>query len=165
MAIKRIVGIDPGSRITGYGIIQVEGNRYTHVASGTVNTGKDTPAEKLQTIYRGLRDILSQHIPTHAAIEQVFMKDNVRSALILGQARGAALVALAEQGLPILEFTARQVKLAVVGYGNADKHQVQHMVRCLLNLQHTPTADAADALAIALCHAHTRTDLNFSKSR
>jgi crossover junction endodeoxyribonuclease RuvC len=163
MTIKRIVGIDPGSRIMGYGIIQIEGNRYTHIASGVVNTGKDTPEEKLQTIYRELRQILSQHTPTHAAIERVFVQRNVRSALVLGQARGAALVALAEYGLAVSEFTARQVKKAVVGYGNADKHQVQHMVRCLLNLQHTPTIDAADALAIALCHANTRQVLNYSK--
>lgn len=165
MTIKRIVGIDPGSRLMGYGIIQIEGNRYTHIASGVVNTGKASPAEKLQTIYRELKEILSQYTPTHAAIEQVFMQHNVRSALVLGQARGAALVALSEQGLAVSEFTARQVKKAVVGYGNADKKQVQHMVRCLLNLQHTPTTDAADALAIALCHANTRPDLNFSKTR
>lgn len=152
----RIVGIDPGSRITGYGIIQVQGNRYTHVASGTINMSKTcTAAEKLKTIYKGLREILTLHNPSHAAIEQVFVQHNVRSALILGQARGAALVALAEHNIPIGEFTARQVKQAVVGYGNADKKQIQHMVRCLLNLQHTPTVDAADALAIALCQANS----------
>ncbi len=156
MNATRIVGIDPGSRLMGYGIIQVQGNRFTYIASGVVNTGKDTPSEKLHTLYRSLRTILADHMPTHAAIEQVFMQKNVRSALILGQARGAALVALAEQGLPIAEFTARQVKQAVVGYGNAEKHQVQHMVKCLLNLTHAPTADEADALAIAICHANSR---------
>lgn len=150
----RIVGIDPGSRITGYGIIQVQGNRYSHIASGIIKTGNHEPAARLQLIYRGLCEILSAHSPTHAAIEQVFMQHNVRSALVLGQARGAALVALAEHNLLIHEYTARQVKQGVVGYGNADKQQIQHMIRALLNLQHTPTVDAADALAIALCHAH-----------
>jgi len=153
--ITRIVGIDPGSQITGYGIIDVSGNKYTYVDSGIIRTKKSTPAERLQTIFSGLQDILKLHAPTQAAIEQVFMKKNVQSALVLGQARGVALVALSLQGLSIAEYTARQVKKSVVGYGNAEKEQVQHMIRCLLNLQHTPTVDAADALAIAICHAHS----------
>lgn len=155
MGITRIVGIDPGSRITGYGIIQVQGNHYTHIESGTIHTGKfTTPAERLYTIYRELHAVLALHSPTYAAIEEVFMQRNVRSALILGQARGAALVALAAHQLPIAEYTPRQVKQAVVGYGNADKQQVQHMICRLLNLAKAPTTDAADALAIAICHSH-----------
>jgi crossover junction endodeoxyribonuclease RuvC len=155
MNITRIVGIDPGSRITGYGIIQVQGNRYTHIESGTINTGKiNTPGTRLHIIYQQLNEILTLHQPTDAAIEQVFMQRNVRSALVLGQARGAALVALAGYGLPIMEYSPRQVKQSVVGYGNADKQQIQHMVCRLLNLQQAPSTDAADALGIAICHAH-----------
>ena len=155
MNFTRIVGIDPGSRVTGYGIIQVQGNHYTHVESGTINTGKfNTQAERLHTIYRELHAVLAIQAPTYAAIEQVFMQRNVHSALVLGQARGAALVALAAHNLSVEEYTPRQIKQAAVGYGNADKQQIQHMVCRLLNLTQAPSTDAADALAIAICHAH-----------
>jgi len=151
-----IIGIDPGSRITGYGIIRTEGNNHIHIDSGCIRITADNPGTRLQQIYTGLKTIIQNHQPIEAAIEQVFMHQNPGSALKLGQARGAAIVALA---LPIAEYSARQVKQSVVGYGAAKKEQVQHMVKQLLNLKETLQADAADALAVALCHAHTRLSL------
>lgn len=148
-----IIGIDPGSRITGYGIIRYEGNQNFYLDSGCIRITAENPGERLQQIYSGVKDIVQQHQPHEAAIEQIFMHQNPGSALKLGQARGAAIVAL---GLPIAEYSARQVKQSVVGYGAANKEQVQHMVKRLLNLSEPLQADAADALAIALCHAHTR---------
>lgn len=150
---SRIIGIDPGSRFTGYGIIQVKGNQYTHIASGVIRTGKGEHPARLQIIYQTLNTLLAEHVPIVAAVEQVFMQRNIQSALILGQARGAALVALGQHKLNVAEYTPRQIKQAVVGYGNAEKQQIQHMVRMLLNLPHTPEEDAADALAVAICHA------------
>jgi crossover junction endodeoxyribonuclease RuvC len=152
-----IIGIDPGSRITGYGVIRVEGSRNTHIASGSVQLiGEDFNA-RLQKIFFSLQDVIRLYQPNEAAIEQVFMHENPGSALKLGQARGAAIVAL---GMPVAEYSARQVKQSVVGYGAAKKEQVQHMVARLLNYSQTLQADEADALAIALCHAHTRSSLN-----
>jgi crossover junction endodeoxyribonuclease RuvC len=151
-----IIGIDPGSRITGYGIIQLEGNQSCHVASGCIRITADNVSTRLLQIFMGLQDILLRHQPNEAAIEQVFMHQNPGSALKLGQARGAAMVAL---GMPVAEYSARQVKQAVVGYGAAKKEQVQHMVQRLLNLSDKLQADTADALAIALCHAHSRSNL------
>lgn len=151
-----IIGIDPGSRITGYGVIRLEGNQNFHIDSGCIRITADNPGTRLQQIYTGLKAIIQQHQPIEAAIEQIFMHQNPGSALKLGQARGAAIVALA---LPISEYSARQVKQSVVGYGAAKKEQVQHMVRQLLNLKESLQADAADALAVALCHAHTRFSL------
>lgn len=148
-----IIGIDPGSRITGYGVIRSEGNKNTYLASGSLSLTDKNPGNRLQKIYSGLLEIVNHFQPNEAAIEQVFMHQNPNSALKLGQARGAAIVAL---GLPIAEYSARQVKQSVVGYGAAKKEQVQHMVRQLLNIAETLQADAADALAIALCHSHTR---------
>jgi crossover junction endodeoxyribonuclease RuvC len=148
-----IIGIDPGSRHTGYGIIKVQGNQNLHIASGCVHLTALTLAERLQKIFLSLRTIIEFHQPNEAAIEQVFMHENPGSALKLGQARGAAIVALT---IPIAEYSARQVKLAVVGHGAAKKEQVQHMVGKLLNLPDKLQADAADALAIAICHAHSR---------
>jgi crossover junction endodeoxyribonuclease RuvC len=152
-----IIGIDPGSRITGYGIIHVTGNQSRYVASGCLPLSGETPAARLQEIFSKLTDIVHRYQPQEAAIEQVFMHVNVSSALKLGQARGAAIVALGI--LPVAEYSARQVKQAIVGYGAAKKEQIQHMVQCLLNLPNKLQADEADALAIALCHAHTRTNL------
>jgi crossover junction endodeoxyribonuclease RuvC len=149
----RIIGIDPGSRFTGYGIIQVQGNQYKHITSGVIRTGKGEHAERLQIIYQELNTLLIEHVPMVAAVEQVFMQRNVKTALILGQARGAALVALGQHKLNVAEYTARQIKQAVVGYGNAEKLQIQHMVKLLLNLPQAPAEDAADALAVAICHA------------
>ena len=151
-----IMGIDPGSRHTGYGLIRIDGNQSFHIASGCIHLGNTPLTERLQTIFSELQIIIQQYQPQEAAIEQVFMHDNPGSALKLGQARGAAIVALT---IPVAEYSARQVKQSVVGYGAAKKEQVQHMVGRLLNLPDKLQADAADALAIALCHAHTRFSL------
>lgn len=148
-----IIGIDPGSRFTGYGVIQWEGNQSRYLDSGCLKLVMKHASERLQAIHSGLREIIERHQPSEAAIEQIFMHNNPGSALKLGQARGAAIVAL---GMPVAEYSARQVKQSVVGYGAADKKQVQQMVRRLLNISETLQADAADALAIALCHAHSR---------
>jgi crossover junction endodeoxyribonuclease RuvC len=148
-----IIGVDPGSRFTGYGVIQWEGNQSRYVDSGCLSVGAYPTAERLQKIFSGLQELIQLHQPQEAAIEQIFMHQNPGSALKLGQARGAAIVAL---GMAVAEYSARQVKQSVVGYGAAGKTQVQHMVKRLLNISHELQADAADALAIALCHAHTR---------
>lgn len=149
-----IIGIDPGSRKTGYGLIRVEARRTVHVAHGCLALKGETLAERLQQIYTGLRELIQQFQPQEAAIEQVFMQENPNSALKLGQARGAALVAL---GMPAVEYSARSIKQAIVGYGAASKDQVQQMVKRLLKVPEKIQSDAADALAIALCHAHSRT--------
>ena len=154
-----IIGIDPGSRITGYGIINWVGNTLEYVDSGCIRIKGDALAERLHQVYQGVTELITTYSPQYMAIEKVFMARNADSALKLGQARGVAIVAGANQGLPVSEYAARQVKLAVVGNGGADKAQVQHMVKALLNLSKTPQADAADALAIALCHAHTEQSL------
>ncbi|MDR9423944.1 MAG: crossover junction endodeoxyribonuclease RuvC [Marinobacter sp.] len=149
-----ILGVDPGSRITGYGIIRVEGRTTEYIDSGCIRVGEKPWAERLQTIFHSLALLIGEYRPEEFAIEQVFMARNPDSALKLGQARGAAIVSAANSGLPVHEYSARQVKQAVVGTGSADKAQVQHMVQALLKLSRKPQADAADALAIALCHAH-----------
>jgi crossover junction endodeoxyribonuclease RuvC len=151
--LTTIIGIDPGSRRTGYGIIRLEGNRHIYLTSGHINLISYPTNERLRQIYLNLQEIIAVYKPQEAAIEQVFMQDNPNSALKLGQARGAAIVALS---IPFAEYSARQVKKSVVGNGAADKEQVQYMVKRLLNLSQTLQADAADALAIALCHAHMR---------
>jgi crossover junction endodeoxyribonuclease RuvC len=151
-----IIGIDPGSRHTGYGVIRVDGNQSVHIASGCLHLGSTALTDRLQKIFAGLQIIIQQYQPQEAAIEQVFMHENPGSALKLGQARGAAIVALT---IPVAEYSARQVKQSVVGYGAAKKEQVQHMVGRLLNLTTPLQADEADALAIALCHAHARFSL------
>lgn len=150
-----IIGIDPGSRLTGYGLIKIQGNQNFYLASGCLRLTGETIAIRIQQIYSGLQEILTTHTPHEAAIEQVFMHQNPGAALKLGQARGAAIAALGLQ-ISIAEYSARQVKQSVVGYGAAKKQQVQHMVKTLLNLKETLQADEADALAIALCHAHSR---------
>ena len=149
-----ILGVDPGSRITGYGIIRAEGRLIEYIDSGCIRVGEKPMAERLQTIFQSLATLIGEYRPEQFAIEQVFMARNPDSALKLGQARGAAIVSAANSGLPVHEYSARQVKQAVVGKGGADKAQVQHMVQALLSLSRKPQADAADALAIALCHAH-----------
>jgi crossover junction endodeoxyribonuclease RuvC len=148
-----ILGIDPGSRRTGYGIIRLEGSRHIHLKSGHLDLASFPSCDRLRQIYLGLKDIIQAYQPQEAAIEQVFMHENPNSALKLGQARGAAIVALS---IPVSEYSARQVKKSVVGHGAAKKEQVQYMVQRLLNLQTPLQADEADALAIALCHAHAR---------
>ncbi|MGM0526420.1 MAG: crossover junction endodeoxyribonuclease RuvC [Pseudomonadota bacterium] len=159
-----ILGIDPGSRLTGYGIIQQQGRQLHYVASGCIRvTGTVAAplslAEKLKRIHNSVVELITQFQPDQFAIEQVFMARNPDSALKLGQARGAAMVAAACHNLPVAEYSARQIKQAVVGTGAADKTQVQHMVVALLKLSRTPQADAADALAVALCHAHSNENL------
>jgi len=152
----RVLGIDPGSRITGYGLIDKEGNRLIHVDNGAIFTDshKDFPM-RLQRIYRGLTEIIERYRPDSVAVENIFFATNVQSALKLGQARGAAIVAGVNAGLPVYEYTALQVKQAVVGHGRADKQQVQKMLKVLLNLPEIAQEDASDALATAICHAHS----------
>lgn len=152
----KILGIDPGSRITGYGIINQKGNRLLHVDNGAIHTDchKDFPM-RLQKIYRDLTDVIEQHKPDAIVVENIFFSTNVQSALKLGQARGAAIVAGVNAGLPVFEYTALQVKQAVVGHGRASKDQVQKMIKILLNLPEVAQEDASDALAVAVCHAHS----------
>ncbi|MFN3587006.1 MAG: crossover junction endodeoxyribonuclease RuvC [Moraxellaceae bacterium] len=154
-----ILGIDPGSRTTGFGIVDSDGHRHRYVASGCIRMAELVLPERLHRIYAGIAEIVATYHPEDAAIEQVFLSNNADSALKLGQARGAAIVALMNHGLPVAEYSARQVKQAVVGKGSALKEQVQHMVVRLLGLDRVPQADAADALAIALCHAQTASAL------
>ncbi len=149
-----IIGIDPGSRLTGYGIIQKDGQKLSFVDAGTIRTETKEMPERLKRIFAGIHRIVEFHQPTEAAVEQVFMAKNPDSALKLGQARGAAIAALVNQDLAVAEYTARQIKQSVVGYGAADKEQVQMMVMKILNLSIRPQEDAADALATAICHAH-----------
>lgn len=148
-----IIGIDPGSRRTGYGVIRVQGNRYFYVASGHVDVTRYPVLERLRMIYLAIQAVMAEFKPDEAAIEQIFLKNNPSSALKLGQARGAAIVALT---IPVSEYSAREVKKSVVGQGGADKAQVQFMVSRLLNITGKLQADAADALAVALCHAQSR---------
>lgn len=148
-----IIGIDPGSCRTGYGVIRVEGNRHIYLTSGHLDVSKLPMSERLRQIFLGLQEIVTTYAPHEAAIEQVFMHENPGSALKLGQARGAAMVAL---NIPVSEYSARHVKKTIVGHGGAKKDQVQYMVQKLLNLVGQVQADAADALAIALCHAYLR---------
>ncbi len=150
----RILGIDPGSRITGFGVIEQTNNKYRYIASGSIKVKQELLADKLKEIYEGVLAVSLEYKPDVVAIEQVFVHKNVSSALKLGQARGVAIVAAASAGLEVAEYAPRQIKQAVVGYGGADKTQIQHMVSVLLSLSSTPQADAADALAIAICHSH-----------
>ncbi|SDI29027.1 Holliday junction endonuclease RuvC [Pseudomonas flavescens] len=154
-----ILGIDPGSRITGYGVLRDTGRTCEYVASGCIRTGNGSLPERLQIVYRGISEVIRTFGPVTMGIEQVFMARNADSALKLGQARGAAIVAAMEAGLDVSEYTATQVKQAVVGSGAADKQQVQMMVMHLLKLVQKPQIDASDALGIALCHAHHRQSL------
>ena len=155
-----ILGIDPGSRITGYGLIRSIGNREEYVASGCISTRDqaDLPG-RLDVIFQGLSEIIREYMPAELAIEKVFMARSPDAALKLGHARGAAMVAAVSEGLPVYEYEARKVKQAVVGTGAASKAQVQQMVMKLLKLSSSPQADAADALAIALCHSSTQHNL------
>ncbi len=158
--MPRILGIDPGSRITGFGVIDAEGSHAAYIASGCVRVEGNTLAERLQIIFDGVSNIVSTHRPDEMAVEQVFVNRNAASALKLGQARGVAVVAGVQASLPVFEYTPAQVKQAITGKGNAAKEQMQHMVRLLLSLPSAPPADAADALAIALCHGHINQTLS-----
>jgi crossover junction endodeoxyribonuclease RuvC len=151
----RILGLDPGSRRTGFGVIECRGNQLLPVAHGCLNVAGAASGARLRLIFEGLRGLLSEHAPAEVAIERVFVSRNPDSALKLGQARGAALCAI-PAGIPVFEYAPRAVKLAVVGSGAAEKFQVAHMIRVLLALVERPGADAADALALAVCHAHAR---------
>lgn len=151
-----ILGIDPGSRKTGFGIINYASGRSEYLTSGVIRLPAGDLPERLKVIYASVTELILLHCPDQLAIEQVFMAKSAGSALKLGQARGAAIVACVAQDLAVAEYSARQIKQAVVGTGAADKSQVQHMVRVLLKLPGEPQEDAADALAAALCHAHTQ---------
>ncbi len=155
-----ILGIDPGSRKTGYGVIDQQGNQSRFLDCGTLNVvDKGDIPIRLGHIFQGISDVCQRWQPDEVSIEKVFMANNADSALKLGQARGAAIVAAVQHNIPVFEYSARQVKQAVTGQGGADKKQVAQMVCRLLSLQKTPQADAADALAIAISHAHLRTSL------
>jgi crossover junction endodeoxyribonuclease RuvC len=151
----RIIGIDPGSRATGYGVVERRGARVAHVAHGTLRTVPGAPlAERLADLHRRIVEVTDRCVPDEAVVEQVFVSANVRSALVLGQARGTVLAALGAAGLPVAELAPRAIKKAVVGTGSATKGQVQTMVARLLGLEKLPPSDAADALAAAICRAH-----------
>jgi crossover junction endodeoxyribonuclease RuvC len=152
--VLRILGIDPGLRITGFGIIEKNGGSLAYIASGCIKSGDADLPERLKTILAGLREVIGAHRPQQVAIEKVFVNVNPASTLALGQARGTAICAAVDAGLPVAEYTALQVKQAVVGKGHAKKEQVQEMVKRLLRLPGAPSTDAADALACAICHAH-----------
>lgn len=150
----RILGIDPGLRVTGFGLIEKTGQRLDYLTGGCIRTGDTELALRLKTILEGLNQVIAEGRPDQVAVEKVFVNVNPQSTLLLGQARGAAICAAVINRLPVAEYTALQVKQAVVGNGHAGKEQVQEMVRRLLALPGTPGADAADALACAICHAH-----------
>jgi crossover junction endodeoxyribonuclease RuvC len=151
----RILGIDPGSNATGYGIVERVGSRVLHVAHGTLRAERGAPlARRLAMLWRGVEALLAEHRPDAAAVEQIFVAASPRAALVLGHARGAVLAALGAAGLPIAEYDTRVVKQSLTGSGGADKRQVERMVRESLHLERVVGPDASDALAVALCHAH-----------
>jgi crossover junction endodeoxyribonuclease RuvC len=155
-AVKiRILGLDPGSRRTGFGVIECRGSEYVHIAHGCVNVGKLAITERMRAIFEELQSLIGAHAPGEVAVERVFVNRNVDSALKLGQARGAALCAV-PRGLPVFEYAPRAIKLALVGSGGAEKAQVAHMIKTLLGLNERLPPDASDALAVAICHAHSR---------
>ncbi len=161
--MNRVLGIDPGSRITGYGVIDYAPNRVQHITSGQLRLRGETLAERLNEIFDGLRALVIRYQPGEVAVERVFVSRNVASALKLGHARGVAIVAATAEALPVFEYSATEVKQATTGKGRASKEQVQHMMRVLLNLSVAPPTDASDALAVAVCHSHmaaTRRRLN-----
>ena len=151
----KILGIDPGLRTTGFGIIEKQGNKLGYIASGTIKTPDADLPQRLKTILAGVSEIIRTYSPDCAAIEKVFVNVNPQSTLLLGQARGAAICALVHADLMVAEYTALQIKKAVVGHGQAQKQQMQDMVQRLLLLSGVPGKDAADALGVAICHAHS----------
>ncbi len=156
-AWTRILGIDPGFRVTGYGIIESNGQESRHISSGIIKAVvKDDPAERLEVIFNEVAALVQSFEPHELAIEQVFVHKNASSALKLGQARSAAICATFGSNMPVHEYAPREMKQAITGKGSAEKAQVQHMVKLLLNLDAELSMDASDALGIALCHAHTR---------
>jgi len=163
MTTLRILGIDPGLRTTGFGVIDADGSALRYVASGTISTTrieKDHLPARLKVLFDGIREVSERYQPDCASVEIVFVNVNPQSTLLLGQARGAAISALVSANLPVAEYTALQMKQAVVGYGRADKTQIQEMVRRLLSLPGLPGTDAADALGLAITHAHAHTSMS-----
>jgi len=157
----RVLGIDPGSNITGYGIVEQQGNRLLHVDNGCIVTSAKSPLHlRLKEIYSGLQEVIQRYEPEAVSIENIFFSVNAGSALKLGQARGAAILSAVNAGKEVFEYTPMQVKSAVVGYGKASKDQVQKMTKVLLNLPEVAQADAADALAVAICHINSAKILN-----
>ena len=152
----RILGIDPGSRITGFGVVDVVGTRVRYVTCGCVTTRGDDLGQRLRQIHDGVRAVVREYRPEELAAEKVFVHRNAASAIKLGQARGAALVAALGEGLTLFEYSPNEVKQAITGRGHAEKQQMQHMVKMLLALTEAPATDAADALAVAVCHGHVR---------
>lgn len=152
----KILGIDPGLRTTGFGVIEKQGNKLGYIASGTIRTADADLPQRLKTILHGVSEVIQTYAPDCAAIEKVFVNVNPQSTLLLGQARGAAICALVGAQLLVAEYTALQIKQAVVGHGKAQKQQVQDMVQRLLLLSGRPGTDAADALGVAICHAHSK---------
>ena len=150
----RILGIDPGLRVTGFGVVEKTGQHLQYVTSGCIRTPDGELPQRLKSILDGLTEVIATYLPAQVAVEKVFVNVNPQTTLLLGQARGAAICAAVLQDLPVSEYTALQVKQAVVGNGHAKKEQVQEMVKRLLKLDGTPQPDAADALACAICHAH-----------
>lgn len=155
LQMTRIIGIDPGSRRTGYGIIDIAGSTASYVTSGIIRLPEGALPDRLKLIFDGISQLLEQYQPETMAVEEVFFARDPKAALKLGQARGAAIVAGVNRQLPVSEYSARSVKQAVVGTGSAEKKQVQMMVTSLLKLVEAPAEDAADALAVALCHGHS----------
>jgi crossover junction endodeoxyribonuclease RuvC len=157
----KIFGIDPGSERTGYGCIDVQGSRHVLIICGSISApARSTFPDKLKHIHTGLAALLNRHRPDCVAVESIFHARNVRSALKLGHARGIALLAASEAGLPVVEYTPAEIKRAIVGFGRAEKHQIQQMVKLLLGLETAPSPhDAADALAVAICHVHSATGI------
>lgn len=152
--MRTILGIDPGSRLTGYGIIQTGGNEHSQIDHGVIKLDIDLPMpNRLAQLLTELGQLISRHRPDTLAIEQVFVHKNIQSALKLGQARGCAMGLCAQQGMQVFEYSPRSIKQAVVGFGGADKGQVQLMIQKILQLDKKPVSDAADALAVAMCHA------------
>lgn len=153
----RIIGIDPGIAIMGYGILDYAYNRFSVVNYGSViTTNKDSMPKRLEILYNSLWDILNEYKPDAVAFEELFFNQNAKTAIIVGQARGTAVLCAQKRGIDIYEYTPLQVKQAVVGYGRAEKKQIQQMVKMILNLKEIPKPDdTADALAIAICHGHS----------
>ena len=155
---ETILGIDPGSVVTGWGLVELEGNQLRHVANGTIGTSAAFgQAERLRQIHCGIEEIIKQYRPNAVSLEKIFISHNAQSALKLGQARGMAMLAAAQNQIEVSEYSATEIKVAVVGYGHASKEQIQRMVSALLCLRGSLRADAADALAAAICHIHRRT--------
>jgi crossover junction endodeoxyribonuclease RuvC len=155
-SLTRILGIDPGSRVTGYGILDTDGVKTRYVVSGCIRAGGDDHTKRLEVIFDGVRRLVAEYRPAEIAVEKVFVHRNADSALKLGQARAAAICATFGEDMAFYEYAARAVKQAVVGRGGAEKAQVQHMMKALLSLPELPMSDEADALAVALCHAHSQ---------